>query len=58
MSYTPITAAAVLAATAATLTYAALSAESQFFGPTLIAPQDPTQLALTYDDGPNPSATP
>jgi len=58
MSYTPITAAAVLAATAATLTYAALSAESQLFGPTLIAPQDPTQLALTYDDGPNPSATP
>lgn len=59
MSYLPLTTAALLAATAAgTLTYAALSAESQLFGPTLIAPQEPNQLALTYDDGPNPSATP
>jgi peptidoglycan-N-acetylglucosamine deacetylase len=52
------TAAAVLTATAGTLTYAALSAESQLFGPTLIAPARPNEIALTYDDGPNPTATP
>jgi peptidoglycan-N-acetylglucosamine deacetylase len=52
------TAAAVLTATAGTLTYAALSAESQLFGPTLIAPACPNEIALTYDDGPNPTATP
>ncbi len=53
-----LTAAAVLTATAGTLTYAALSAESQLFGPTLIAPAKPNEIALTYDDGPNPAATP
>ena len=53
-----LTAAAVLTATAGALTYAALSAESQLFGPTLIAPAKPNEIALTYDDGPNPAATP
>jgi peptidoglycan/xylan/chitin deacetylase (PgdA/CDA1 family) len=50
--------AAVAAAIGGTLTYAALSPGSQLFGPTLIAGNDPTQAALTYDDGPNPAATP
>jgi peptidoglycan/xylan/chitin deacetylase (PgdA/CDA1 family) len=50
------TSAAVAAAGG--LTYAALSAQSRLFGPTLIAGSDPGQLALTYDDGPNPAATP
>jgi peptidoglycan-N-acetylglucosamine deacetylase len=52
-----VAAAAVIAATG-TLTYAALSAQSQLFGPTLIAPAKPNEIALTYDDGPNPAATP
>jgi len=47
-----------VAASAGTLTYAALSPGSQLFGTTLIAGNDPTEAALTYDDGPNDSATP
>jgi peptidoglycan/xylan/chitin deacetylase (PgdA/CDA1 family) len=31
---------------------------SQLFGPTLIAPARPGELALTFDDGPNPAWTP
>ena len=54
----PTVAAAAVVATAGTLTYAALSAQSQLFGPTLIAPAKPNEIALTYDDGPNPVATP
>jgi peptidoglycan-N-acetylglucosamine deacetylase len=54
----PTVAAAAVVATAGTLTYAALSAQSQLFGPTLIAPAKPNEIALTYDDGPNPAATP
>ncbi len=56
---TSITAAAAAAlATAGTLTYATLSPQSQLFGRTLIAGPNPNQLALTYDDGPNPAITP
>ncbi len=51
-------AAVVLAGTAATLTYGMVAAGSQIFGPTLVAPPQPNQLALTFDDGPNPTATP
>ncbi|HEY6374034.1 MAG TPA: polysaccharide deacetylase family protein, partial [Edaphobacter sp.] len=58
MPSTILTTAAVLTATAGTLTYATLSAGSQLFGPTLIAPARPNEVALTYDDGPNPAATP
>jgi peptidoglycan/xylan/chitin deacetylase (PgdA/CDA1 family) len=47
-----------VAGLAATMTYAMVSEESQIFGPTLVAPPLPQQLALTFDDGPNPSATP
>jgi peptidoglycan/xylan/chitin deacetylase (PgdA/CDA1 family) len=56
MTQTQIATTAFLtAATAAagTLTYAALSAQSQLFGKLLIATNDPNQIALTYDDGPN-----
>ena len=51
--------AAALSAIAAggTLTYAALSPQSQLFGRTLIAGRDPAEVALTYDDGPNDAAT-
>ncbi len=38
--------------------YAALYPTSQLFGRVVIAGNDPAELALTYDDGPNPSATP
>jgi peptidoglycan/xylan/chitin deacetylase (PgdA/CDA1 family) len=31
---------------------------SQLFGRTLVAPRRPRELALTYDDGPNPNWTP
>ena len=38
--------------------YASRWPTSQIFGRTLIAPREPGQLALTFDDGPNPSWTP
>lgn len=38
--------------------YAALWPGSQIFGQTLIAPRRPGDLALTFDDGPNPAWTP
>ena len=50
--------AATALATAATLAYATVAPSSQLFGRTLIAPLLPDQLALTFDDGPNPTATP
>lgn len=47
-----------VAAVGGTLAWAALSPESQLFGKTLIAPSRPDEFALTFDDGPNPAATP
>jgi peptidoglycan/xylan/chitin deacetylase (PgdA/CDA1 family) len=38
--------------------YAAMWPGSQLFGATLIAPPHPGELALTFDDGPNPAWTP
>jgi peptidoglycan/xylan/chitin deacetylase (PgdA/CDA1 family) len=38
--------------------YASHWPTSQIFGRTLIAPRSPGQLALTFDDGPNPAWTP
>ncbi len=38
--------------------YAAMWPGSQLFGPALIAPPRPGELALTFDDGPNPAWTP
>ncbi len=40
------------------LAYAAMWPGSQIFGRTLIAPKRPGELALTFDDGPNPAWTP
>jgi peptidoglycan-N-acetylglucosamine deacetylase len=48
---------ALTTAVGGALTYAALSAGSQLFGHTLIAGDDPNEVALTYDDGPNDNAT-
>ena len=38
--------------------YASRWPTSQIFGRTLIAPRKPSELALTFDDGPNPAWTP
>jgi len=38
--------------------YASRWPGSQLFGRTLVAPRRPRELALTYDDGPNPAWTP
>jgi peptidoglycan/xylan/chitin deacetylase (PgdA/CDA1 family) len=38
--------------------YTALWPGSRLFGSALIAPQQPGELALTFDDGPNPAWTP
>ncbi len=51
-----ITAAAGLVAGG--IAYASLYPTSQIFGRVLIAGRNPRQLALTYDDGPNPAVTP
>jgi len=51
------TAATIITATAGLTTFAALSPQSQLFGPILIAPRRPAELALTYDDGPNDLCT-
>lgn len=37
--------------------YAGMAPQSQLFGPTLIAGNDPDEFALTYDDGPNDACT-
>lgn len=50
-------AGAAVVATAGTLTYAALHAESTLFGDTVVAGHNPAEIALTYDDGPNDAAT-
>lgn len=44
-------------AVAATLANAALRPGSQLFGRTLIAGNNPREVALTYDDGPNDACT-
>jgi peptidoglycan/xylan/chitin deacetylase (PgdA/CDA1 family) len=57
---TGVALAAGMAAVAAggTVSWAALSPESQMFGQTLIAPKRPEEFCLTFDDGPNPEVTP
>lgn len=51
-------AGAAFAGAGALCAYAALWPASQIFGRTLLAPPLPGELALTFDDGPNPTATP
>ncbi len=50
--------AAVLGLAAGGFAYASRWPGSQIFGRTLIAPARPGELALTFDDGPNPACTP
>ncbi len=51
------TCTAALGLVAGGLFYASASPTSQLFGRTLIAGHDPNEVALTFDDGPNPTAT-
>ena len=53
-----LSATAGLALAAGGCAYAAMWPTSQLFGSTLIAPPRPGELALTFDDGPNPVWTP
>ena len=53
-----LSATAGLALAAGGYAYAAMWPTSQLFGSTLIAPPHPGELALTFDDGPNPVWTP
>ena len=50
--------AAALGLAAGAFAYASRWPGSQIFGRTLIAPARPDELALTFDDGPNPAWTP
>ena len=50
--------AAIAGLAAGGFLYASRWPASQIFGPTLIAPSRPGELALTFDDGPNPAWTP
>jgi peptidoglycan-N-acetylglucosamine deacetylase len=54
---TPIIAATTAGFLAGACAYAALWPSSQLFGKVLVAGSDPNEIALTYDDGPNPAAT-
>src|ERR1035438_9068452 len=56
--YVGMGAAAALGLAAGGCAYAALWPGSQLFGDALIAPSRPIELALTFDDGPNPAWTP
>ncbi len=51
-------AAAAVGLAAGAFQYAALWPGSQVFGRALVAPAHPRELALTFDDGPNPACTP
>jgi peptidoglycan/xylan/chitin deacetylase (PgdA/CDA1 family) len=56
--YAGLGATASLGLAAGGFAYASLWPASQLFGSALIAPPRPSELALTFDDGPNPVYTP
>jgi peptidoglycan-N-acetylglucosamine deacetylase len=56
--YASLVAAGGVGLAAGGFAYASRWPTSQTFGRTLIAPRNPGQLALTFDDGPNPASTP
>ena len=53
-----ISAPAALAAAAGLTTYAAINSRAQIFGRTTYRTNSSRKLAITFDDGPNPSVTP
>jgi len=54
----PLYAASAAGACAGIAAWGAVSATSELFGPTLHHTLDASQIALTFDDGPNPAYTP
>src|SRR5213592_9684 len=56
--YASLVAAGGVGIAAGGFSYASRWPTSQIFGRTLIAPRNPGELALTFDDGPNPAWTP
>ena len=52
------TAGAIVFGGAAVGAWGAVHPRSQLFGPTLRVTHDSSEIALTFDDGPNPTATP
>jgi peptidoglycan-N-acetylglucosamine deacetylase len=53
-----LTAPVALAGVTAGTIYGAVNPRSQLFGPTVCRTASPRRLAITFDDGPNPSITP
>ncbi|MGA2484012.1 MAG: polysaccharide deacetylase family protein [Candidatus Acidiferrales bacterium] len=53
-----IAAPATLVAAGGVVAYGAACPQSQLFGPTIRRTASPRQLAITFDDGPNPALTP
>jgi len=51
-------ASSVAVATAGVVAYGAVNAQAQLFGETVYQTNSPRRLAITFDDGPNPSLTP
>jgi peptidoglycan-N-acetylglucosamine deacetylase len=51
-------AALAVAGGACVYTWGAITPSAQLFGPTVRRTSDPRTIALTFDDGPNPAATP
>src|ERR1700747_3090764 len=49
---------AVIAGAAGLTAYAGISSQAQIFGRTTYRTNSPRKLAVTFDDGPNPSVTP
>jgi peptidoglycan/xylan/chitin deacetylase (PgdA/CDA1 family) len=56
--YAGLGACTALGLAAGGFAYCAMKPQSQVFGRTLIAPPAPGEMALTFDDGPNPACTP
>ncbi|MGH9730987.1 MAG: polysaccharide deacetylase family protein [Candidatus Acidiferrales bacterium] len=52
------TTGAIVLGGAAVGAWSAVHPQSQLFGPTLRVTHDSSAIALTFDDGPNPAATP
>ena len=53
-----VSSGAAVAAVAGFAAWGAVAPSSQLFGPTLCHTPSPRQIALTFDDGPNPAVTP
>ena len=58
ISKTAVIGAAAVASALGVVAKLGMQPESQLFGPTLVSGDDPLELALTYDDGPNDRSTP